>query len=47
MFGRRRAWVFGLLILLAAPVVAGCGKRAYPVPPEGTPATATRAYPTS
>lgn len=47
MFGRRWAWVFGLTVLLAAPVLTGCGKRADPVPPEGTPATATRAYPTS
>ena len=44
---RRRAWVLGLLILLAAPALSGCGKRANLVPPEGVPATSSRTYPTS
>ncbi|MEC7514482.1 MAG: hypothetical protein VXY90_01125 [Pseudomonadota bacterium] len=44
---RRRAWVLGLLILLAAPALSGCGKRAILVPPEGAPATSSRTYPTS
>ena len=44
---RRRAWVLGLLILLAAPALSGCGKRANLVPPEGAPATSSRTYPTS
>jgi predicted small lipoprotein YifL len=41
----RRSTAFALLLLLALPLLAACGKKGAPEPPPGEPNTYPRAYP--